>query len=116
GSQSAPFGAGTGTALWQGYAIYANMALGDKHSVTVRGEVFDDQEGFKSGATFQPEGVTGRELTITFSCKMKENLEWRAEVRHDEANRDVFAGSDAAATNPDKDSQNTVAVAAYYSF
>jgi hypothetical protein len=43
---------------------------------------------------------------------MKENLEWRAEVRHDEANADVFMEDDGTAT----DSQNTIAVAAYYSF
>jgi hypothetical protein len=43
---------------------------------------------------------------------MRENLEWRAEVRHDESNRDVFVDDQGVA----QDTQNTVAVAAYYTF
>jgi hypothetical protein len=108
GSQAAAGGPGTGGDLWQGYAIYANLGLGDKHSVTLRGEVFDDQDGARTGTT-----QTLRELTLTFACKMKENLEWRAEIRHDEANRDAFTDDQGANST---DTQNTVALAAYYSF
>ena len=103
------------TALWQGYALYANLALGDKHSVTLRGEVFDDQDGVR---LLFPDGITSvgaqtlRELTLTFACKMRGSLEWRAEVRHDESNRDVFVDDQGVA----QDTQNTVALAAYYTF
>lgn len=107
GSQMAATGAGTASALWQGYAVYANLALGDKHSVTLRGEVFDDQDGFRTGTV-----QTLRELTLTGACKMRENLEWRLELRHDESNQDVFVDDKGAA----EDAQNTVAVAAYYTF
>lgn len=109
GSQAAAGGAGTGSALWQGYALYANLGLGEKHAVTLRGEVFDDADGFRTGVTG---GQTLRELTLTLSSKVVENLEWRAEVRHDESNVDVFVDDEGVA----KDTENTVAVAAYYTF
>jgi hypothetical protein len=108
GSQASAFGSGTGTALWHGYAIYANLALGDKHAAGARYEYFDDHDGFRTGGP-----VSARELTLTYACKMKENLEWRAELRHDEANQDAFEDEDAGTFT---DSQNTIAVAAYYSF
>jgi hypothetical protein len=109
GSQMAATGPFTGSALWQGYALYGNFAVGEKHAVSARYEYFDDNDGVRTpfGAP-----VTGRELTLTYACKMKENLEWRAELRHDEANQDVFQEDDGTLT----DSQNTIAVAAYYSF
>jgi hypothetical protein len=107
GSQEAAGGAGTASALWQGYAVYVSLGIGDEHAVSLRGEVFDDQDGFRTGTA-----QTLRELTATLSCKMRENLEWRAEVRHDESNQNVFVDDQGAA----QDTQNTVAVAAYYSF
>ncbi len=96
-----------GSALWQGYALYANLGLGEKHAVTLRAENFDDQDGFRTGTV-----QTLRELTLTLACKMKENLEWRAELRHDESNQDVFVDD----KGDPQDTQNTVAVAAYYTF
>lgn len=109
GSQEAATGAGTPSALWQGYAVYANLGIGDKHSVTLRGEVFDDQDGFRTSVAG---GQTLREVTLTLACKMAENLEWRAEVRHDESNQNVFVDDQGVA----QDTQNTVALAAYYTF
>ncbi|MBI3608701.1 MAG: porin [Nitrospirae bacterium] len=96
-----------GNSLWQGYAVYANLGIGDKHAVTLRGEVFDDPDGFKTGFV-----QTLKELTATVSCKMVDSLELRAEVRHDESNQDVFVDDKGVA----KDNQNTVALAAYYTF
>jgi hypothetical protein len=107
GSQEAAGGAGTASALWQGYAVYANLGIGEKHSVTLRGEVFDDQDGFRT-STVQ----TLREATLTFACKMRESLEWRAEYRYDQSNQDVFVDDKGVA----KDTQSTVALAAYYTF
>jgi len=104
GSQATPT---NGTELWQGYALYGNFAVGDKHAVSARYEYFDDNDGARTSTP-----VSVRELTLTYSCKMKENLEWRAELRHDEANQDAFEEDDGTPT----DSQNTIAVAAYYSF
>lgn len=107
GSQEAATGEGTASALWQGYAVYANLGIGDKHSVTLRGEVFDDQDGFRTSVV-----QTLREVTLTLACKMRENLEWRAEYRYDQSNQDVFVNDKGDA----KDTQSTVALAAYYTF
>jgi hypothetical protein len=105
---------GIGNATWQGYAAYVNMALGDKHSVTLRGEVFDDHDGVKLLTNFvgTPVKQTLREVTLTFACKMKENLEWRAEFRHDGSNGSPFVDENGVVTG----NQNTAALAAYYSF
>jgi hypothetical protein len=89
--------------------VYANLGIGDKHAVTLRGEVFDDQDGFK---TVTPGGQTLREATLTFACKMRESLEWRAEYRYDQSNQKVFVDDKGVA----KDTQSTVALAAYYTF
>ena len=109
GSQAAAGGPGTASALWQGYALYLNVPVGEKNSVTLRGEVLDDADGYRTNVAG---GQTLRELTLTGSSKMTDSLEWRLEVRHDESNKDVFQNDKGAA----KDTQNTIAVAAYYTF
>jgi hypothetical protein len=104
GSQATPT---SGTDLWQGYALYLSMALNEKLKLSARGEYFDDNDGARTGIP-----STGKEVTLTLANKMKENLEWRVELRHDMANTDVFEDDDGTFT----DSQDTIAVAAYYSF
>ncbi len=96
------------SALWQGYAAYLNVGLGEKHSATIRGEVFDDQDGFRTGGTPQ----TLKEVTLTVACKQVEHLELRAEYRYDMSNQDVFQDDKGVA----KDTQSTVGVQAIYSF
>lgn len=110
GSQTNGVAAGS-PALWQGYAAYLNVGLGEKHSATVRGEVFDDQDGYRTNVAG---GQTLKEVTLTLSCKQVDNLELRAEYRYDMSNQDVF-GSDSVST-PLKDTQSTVGVQAIYSF
>jgi hypothetical protein len=105
GSQATPT---SGTDLWQGYALYLSMALSEKLKLSARGEYFDDNDGARTGTP-----VTAKELTLTASTKVNESLEWRVELRHDEANADVFDDSDGLSNT---DNQNTIAVAAYYSF
>jgi hypothetical protein len=98
---------GAAPALWQGYAAYLNMGLGEKHSATVRGEVFDDHDGYRTGTV-----QTLKEVTLTLSCKQVENLEMRAEYRYDMSNQNVFQDDKAVA----KDTQSTVGVQFIYSF
>ena len=106
GSQAKANG-GASPALWQGYAAYVNLGIGDKHSATLRGEVFDDQDGFRTGTV-----QTLKEATLTFSCKQVEHLELRAEYRYDLSNFNAFQ-NDKGVT---KDNQSTVGVEAIYSF
>jgi hypothetical protein len=79
----------------------------------VRGEILDDQDGFFTGLTGAGGGNTLREATLTLSHKHS-GIEWRGELRHDESNnQNAFADDKAGAF---KDTQNTVAIAAYYPF
>lgn len=110
GSQVNGVAAGS-PALWQGYAAYLNVGLGEKHSATLRGEIFDDQDGYRTSI---PGGQTLKEVTLTLGCKQIDNLEMRAEYRYDMSNQDVF-GSDSIST-PLKDTQSTVGVQFIYSF
>ena len=103
--------AGGSSALWQGYAAYVNLGIGEKHSATLRGEIFDDQDGYRTSIAG---GQTLKEVTLTLSCKQIDNLEMRAEYRYDMSNKDVF-GSDNVST-PLKDTQSTVGVQFIYSF
>ena len=98
---------GAAPALWQGYAAYLNMGLGEKHSATVRGEVFDDHDGYRTGTV-----QTLKEVTLTLSCKQVDNLEMRAEYRYDMSNQNVFQDDKGVA----KDTQSTVGVQLIYSF
>ena len=102
--------AGGSSALWQGYAAYVNLGIGEKHSVTLRGEVFDDQDGVRALAGTSQ---TLREATLTVSCKQVDNLEMRAEYRYDMSNQDVFEDKDGNFT---KDTQSTAGVQFIYSF
>ena len=107
GSQVNGVAAGS-PALWQGYAAYLNVGLGEKHSATLRGEIFDDQDGVRTGGTPQ----TLKEVTLTVACKQIENLEMRAEYRYDMSNQDVFEDDKGLP----KDTQSTVGVQFIYSF
>jgi hypothetical protein len=100
---------GTSPALWQGYAAYLNVGLGEKHSVTLRGEIFDDQDGYRTSFVG---GQTLKEVTLTLGCKQIDNLEMRAEYRYDMSNQDVFEDDKGVA----KDTQSTVGVQFIYSF
>jgi hypothetical protein len=108
GSQTNGMGAGS-PALWQGYAAYLNVGLGEKHSATLRGEIFDDQDGYRTGIVG---GQTLKEVTLTLGCKQIDNLEMRAEYRYDMSNQDVFENDEGLP----KDTQSTVGVQFIYSF
>ena len=42
-------GGGTGSAEWDGFAGYFNYKIGDQWKTSLRGEYFDDKDGFKTG-------------------------------------------------------------------
>ena len=108
GSQTNGMGAGS-PALWQGYAAYLNVGLGEKHSATLRGEIFDDHDGYRTSIAG---GQTLKEVTLTLSCKQVDNLEMRAEYRYDMSNQNVFQDDKGVL----KDTQSTVGVQFIYSF
>ncbi len=84
-----------GSAAWSGIAGYANYKFNDKWRTSVRGELFDDQDGFRTGVR-----QNWREVTLTVGYAPLKNVEIRAETRHDFSNVNSFLKSNGVtATN-----------------
>lgn len=98
----------SGTVLWKGIAAYARYALGDPSTVTVRGEVYQDPQGFTSGT---PQEL--KEVTLTYEFKGLANLVIRAEYRYDWSDAVVYDGIAGAIT---RRNQSTLAAGAIVTF
>jgi hypothetical protein len=102
---------GGGNASWDGLAAYAKYDFSDWYSLAGRFEVFNDQDGFRTGANVG--ALTGSpiddlqlfEWTLTNEFKLNKHLLARLEYRLDKADSEVF-GNDGDFSNY----QNTVAL------
>jgi len=74
-----------GRARWTGIAGYLNYKFNDKWNGTLRGEVFDDRDGYITGVRQH-----WRELTLSAVFLPLKALELRAETRHDFSNTNSF--------------------------
>ncbi len=90
----------TGNAAWNGFAGIMKYDFNDTYSLSVRGEYFDDQDGFRTGAAQQ---LT--EWTVTPEIRLAGGLVVRPEYRHDSSNKQAF-------DNGTKKSQDTIALGA----
>jgi hypothetical protein len=108
-----PDGSNLKSADWYGVAGYAIYQVNDKLSLNFRAEGFADPDGVRTG--FQEPGygpgVTAWEITPTVAYQIMDGLLWRAEYRHDEADKRFF----------EKDSnmirgQDTIATELIYAF
>lgn len=72
-------------AIWQGLAAYLNYKLNDYWLSSLRGEFFNDQNGFRTGVV-----QYWKELTFSVGYLPIKNLEFRAEARHDFSNVGSF--------------------------
>ena len=79
---------GLGSAVWYGIAGYANYKFNEKWRTSLRGEYFNDPNGFRTGVM-----QNWRELTLTIGYIPLKNLEVRAEARHDFSNTNSFLNS-----------------------
>jgi hypothetical protein len=77
-----------GKAVWQGVAGYANYKFNDKWRITFRGEVFNDNEGYRTGVS-----QVWKETTLTVGYALLKNFELRGEARHDFSNVNSFLNS-----------------------
>lgn len=68
----------TDEAVWQGLAAYVNYKFTDVWRTSLRGEVFSDRDGYRTGVA-----QTWDEVTLTLGCIPIKNLILRAETRHD---------------------------------
>lgn len=81
------------TAKYNGVALYATSMLNSQWRAAVRGEYFDDKQGFHFAT---PQGTKYYEATLCLSYLPNSSVELRTEVRADKANNTVFPDSGSA--------------------
>jgi len=92
----------SGTAKWSGFAGIVKYDFNDTYSLSLRGEEFDDPQGFRTGTA---QSLT--EVTVTPEIRVPGGLVVRPEYRHDTSNAKSF-------DNETKKSQDTIALGAMY--
>ena len=97
------FAAG-GSAAWKGVAGIVKYDINDKYSLSVRGETFNDEDGFRTGTVQRL-----KEVTITPEIRLNGGLILRPEYRHDSSSVSAF-------DNATKRSQNTLALGVMYAW
>ena len=102
---SAPDG---GEAKWYGWALIGKYDFNDWFSVALRGEYFNDPQGFRTGTAQRL-----KEITLTPQFVVAKNLLVRPEYRHDWSNTESFPGSTGSNTKKDQD---TIALGLMYTW
>ena len=95
-------------AVWMGIAGYVNYKFTDKWQTSLRGEIFDDRNGFKTGVP-----QCWKEATLSVGYIPIKNLELRAETRHDFSNANSFVKSNGVSTT---NFQQSYALEGFYKF
>ena len=114
---------GTKDADWTALIGYINYAFTDQWHMSLRGEVFDDKDGFRLGLTDLVPTIAGPTSTGELSAKSKEytltvgyapsaNFEVRGEVRQDRTDKQALVTTSDGTT----DKATTLALEAYYKF
>jgi hypothetical protein len=99
---------GGGDAKWTGVAGYFNYAFNSTWRVSVRGEYFDDKDGFITGAVQKV-----KEGTVTFGYDPVKNFELRIEGRVDKSDRSFFVKNTSGGLD---DTQSEVLLEGLYKF
>jgi hypothetical protein len=89
----------TAKAVWQGIAGYANYKFNDKWRVSLRGEIFEDSDGYRTGVR-----QNWREATLTAGYAPFKFLEVRAEIRRDFSNVNSFVNSNGVSISNNQQS------------
>ncbi|MGE5616454.1 MAG: outer membrane beta-barrel protein [Bacillota bacterium] len=95
-------------AKWDGLAGYLNYQFNDQWRVSLRGEYFDDKDGYRTGIVQK-----WKEGTLTLAYLPSKPLEIRAEVRADKSDVPAFLKSDGVGTT---DKQHSVGLEVLYKF
>jgi len=93
---------GASSVKWSGFAGIVKYDFSDTYSLSVRGESFDDKDGFRTGTS---QRLT--EVTVTPEIRLAGGLIVRPEYRHDSSGKQSF-------DNGTKKSQVTFALNAMY--
>ena len=106
GSQENAVG-GTGKAKWSGLAAYANYQLTETWRLSVRGEYFDDKDGYRTGVAQK-----WKEATVTLAYLPAKSMEIRGEIRGDKSDQSSFTISDGSTSK----NQSSYGLEALYKF
>lgn len=93
-----------GPATWHGIAGIVKYDISDTYSIAVRGETFNDEDGFRTGTAQRL-----KEVTVTPEVRLNGGLILRPEYRHDSSSVTAF-------NNATKSSQDTVALGVMYAW
>lgn len=93
-------------AKWSGLAGIIKYDFNDTYSLAVRGEYFDDTDGFRTGTV-----QTLKEVTVTPEIRLNGGVILRPEYRHDKSDTTSFDIVNGKAT---KNSQDTLALGVMY--
>lgn len=97
-----------GRATWAAAAGFVNYQLGDHWRSTLRGEVLNDSEGFRTGVR-----QVWKELTLSFGYEPIKHLSFILETRHDFSNVGAFVDKSGVGSN---NNQQSYALEAMYQF
>jgi Putative beta-barrel porin-2, OmpL-like. bbp2 len=99
---------GASSAKWSGLAGYANYQINDQWRISLRGEYFDDRDGYRTAVAQK-----WKEATLTVGYVPIKNLELRGEIRGDRSNVAAFIDSNGSSAG---NNQRSVALQAIYKF
>lgn len=94
-------------AKWTGFAGYATYQISDTWRLAVRGERFDDKDGYRTGVAQK-----WNEGTLTLAYLPSKSMELRGEVRRDGSNVASFVKTDGTVSK----SQTSFGLEAIYKF
>lgn len=94
------------TATWNGIVGYARFGLSESFTLNLRGELFNDPDGARTGVAQKL-----KEVTLTPELKVSSHFVIRADLRIDWSNQDVFEKKEGRT-----DSQPTVLLNVIYLF
>ena len=98
----------TAEAIWQGIAGYINYKFDEKWRTSARGEIFDDQDGYRTGVA-----QTWDEATLTLGYTPIKNLELRAETRRDFSNQNAIIDKNGVGVSNNQQSYALEAVCTF---
>ena len=99
---------GFSTGKWDGIAAYWNHTINDQFRLSLRGEYFDDKDGYRTGVAQK-----WKELTATLAYMPANSVELRAEIRGDFSDKSGFVKTDGTSTAKN---QQSVGIEAIYKF
>ena len=97
-----------GGATWAGMSGYVNYQFSDRWRTSVRGEIFNDSDGYRTGIR-----QSLKEMTLTLGYSPIQHLEMMVEARHDFSNVDSFIDQNGRNRN---NNQQSFALEALYQF